>query len=276
MPTTPKYFIYLSKTKIAMLASQLFRKGFVLPEISPKISVPGLETTINFKPPNQSSQKDDYADLQKVLSVAQKNEWVKPLLHNEPKMRFLNLDRDKWHSGIWSEGDYPELNGAYINFKIHRDSLLLLIGSSAHLIGFSDIDVHIDSSRPYITTGPLLYSLPLFIKKYEAIDSWWNSKSAPFKIPATWGYCISLSEICLKKFNEYPETELEIMFMLYQKLDLKKALQEISTENPLNLLDNESMNLVMQTRRWLNSKVTGTDMLSFRYLYIGSPIYTAL
>lgn len=270
-----------------MLYSQLLKKGFKFPDISPKITVPGFEATFNIQGKEDKQQDDLYRKAQIVLSTMEKTNSIKALQYQEPYIKFFNHDKDKWHCGILAEDFFPSyheqngnkenfehqrsIEGAYINFKIHRDSLILLIGSSNHLIGESDY--HLDSTMPSrpMGTNRLLFNVPQFIQAYEKYDGWWASKSAPIRYPSSAGYCLSLSEICLRKFVEYPESELEILFMLYQKFDLRKTARELSRD-----ISREDSIVMESTRHWLESKVSKTDMLKFRYLYIGSPIYTAL
>lgn len=287
MATNSKFFVYLSKNKIDMLYGQLLRKGFKFPEVSPKITVPGFEATFNIQEKDDKQQNDLYKKAHIVLSTMEKTNAIKPLLTQEPYIKFFNQDRDRWHCGILAENfffshneqngdkensEYPKsIEGAYINFKIHRDSLILLIGSSSHLIGESDY--HLDATMPSrpLGTNRLLFNVPQFIQAYEKYDGWWASKSAPIRYPSSVGYCLSLSEICLRKFVEYPESEIEILFMLYQKFDLRKTARDLSRD-----ISREDSMVMESTRSWLESKVSKTDMLKFRYLYIGSPIYTSL
>ncbi|RJP47991.1 MAG: hypothetical protein C4583_15110 [Anaerolineaceae bacterium] len=285
MITIPRYFVYLSKNKIDMLHGQLLRKGFKFSDISPKLTVPGFEASINFHEKDEKEQSELYNKAQKVLSTMEKTGAIKPLLNQEPYIKFFNHDKSKWHCGILAEDFFAQqversespsehkksIEGAYINFKIHRDSLILLIGSSNHLIG--ETDYHLDSSMPNrpLSTHRLLFNVPQFIQAYERYDNWWASRVAPIRYPSSAGYCLSLSEICLKKFVDYPESEIEIMFILYQKFDLRKTARELSQE-----ISRDDYHVMESTRQWLESKVSKTNMLKFRYLYVGSPIFTAL
>lgn len=250
-----------------MLYEQLGSKGIGLLEFTSKIGVQGLGVELGVKK-DESIDSSLIRRTHKIIMGLEKNKMLKSLTKYRRKVstKEYYLDTSLWHTGLYSYmSNTSELNKpntekmAYFAFKRRGNSLILLAGSPNHLIGSRNVDKQFEQTEG---TDFFLYRKHIFqhLLSYVSAEEKPGNPQTIFELMQNEDlpYPLYLTSFCLLDLQELQETTIETAFKIYFQYDIGKLSR--------NLPEEES--LLTYLRR--NIK------LDRGWLYVGSPIYTAL
>ncbi len=269
----PLIYTYISETKVDMLFKQLVSKNSHLLKVNTKFSFPGVEASVGLE--NKDKQVEIFSKTQRLIHHMNKKEMIINLKGSIGKIGVGDFfqDTDEWHTGLLAFNNHSTENennqkpsGAFINFKIHGDQLILLVGSSSHIID-SRRTTHIDNfnlfSNEYSTTE-LLLDLSKIVKTLVNNDNsgdWTRTLEFPPHLATQ----LLLGHLSLKRFLDYPTSNAHIVYKIYRTVNLREIARKLSVQ-----IKNST------DRELVKEKLTETGMLRFSHLHIGSPIFVAV
>jgi hypothetical protein len=262
----PKYFQYISKNKIDMLYDQLGSQIGLL-EFTSKFGVQGAGVELGIK--NDPTVNSSLIHrTRKVMIGLEKNKMLKPLIKYRRKINTKGYysDTSLWHIGLYAYmSDTSGLitsNTAkmvYFAFKKRGNSLILLAGSPNNLLGIKSVDKQFEPSE---STDLFLYRKHVFQHVLSYISAEEKSGITPpiFELLQNeeLPYPLYLCNFCLLDLKELQETTIEISFKIYFQYNIGKLLKNLVVEKFLLNFLGQELDL---DRSWL---------------YVGSPLYTAL
>jgi hypothetical protein len=172
----------------------------------------------------------------------------------------LYKDSGAWHTGLYkwtiqeeSEDEPHSFSEilAYFAFRSLADSLVLLIGSPAHVMGGTGINeqrtIHYDSTEH-------MYDIHLRSGVRRVVKADGKSSSrVPKLLYDDDEYTVHLGVFCLGTLKRLPLAQTETVFKLYEYHKLEKSLGE----GPYHHVARE------------------LGVFGFEHIYVGSPLYTA-
>lgn len=270
----PKYYKYISKSKIEMLSDQISKPKFGLKSLTPKIKIFGVELGIDVS--RESSDASLIETTVKVIKTLKKNENIASLKSGD-KISTSNyyFDTNNWRDGIVSwEIDYgneetvPSFE-VYLAIREFGKDLIMLIGSPKHIIGESDID---DRKKYKRTTEDIInYQITGIMETYIRADDLnsFDDKSSinlPFVEKSPQIAAIILTGYCINQMKYLPVTNLEVVFKIFHCLKIRKTIAKLAKKYGPAIEPNIDK---------LSRGLEIDDLLKYKNLYIGSPLYTA-
>jgi hypothetical protein len=265
----PKYFRYISKSKVDMLANQYQISKANITDVKPKISFLGFEFEVGFG--SQLSNTDSLIPktIQLFKELA-KDELVKPLNNSsELSTTLFYEDTDFWHNGIiaWEAKDddeTPQLRpmfDAYFAMKVMGDSLILLIGSLPNIIGNTNAD---SRQIVYTMSTELIFEKILRNSIREVVEAEQSKKTISDDVftKREGAGVIKLATFCLRKKYELPKMKLNTTFKIFHQTKVRKIIGKLAQ------LDSVIINSLLNSAK-------DAGVFEFSNFYIGSPIYTA-
>jgi hypothetical protein len=269
----PKFFYYISESKVGMLLPQVDR-SHVRGKADEPLAMRALRLTEYLERSNLATPLENKPHLQASAFYASK---------------------DIWHNGLFCFETLTSSTVAYFLWKQHGDDLIILAGSPDNLIGrrtfsqgiqISSTGDAIDSlgsgeilevirtdEVPYVLAGGRSTSdkIPPSIKPFRNV---FMPHQSGYKATAyTHSHEIALAIFCLHHLSNLPKLSVETVFRVYSRFEsssgsLFKQLEseyELGRSNYPTLYKDEGLT---------NAKQLGLDEL--HTIYIGSPVYTAI
>jgi hypothetical protein len=291
-----KYYYYISKNKVDMLLGQLKRHSWLSSlKITPKLTTPviGIETEVN-----RSTRESLTNDTILLIDSLEQQKMLRHLSNDAPiESDPFWQDEDVWAHGLFTFRTFSAPNTVtYFLWKIHQDSIILLLGSPLNILGATTIQdgvsilgssgawhTLLDFINTEMQTGEnvLVVDKNSFDSEHNGmklpkakiqIDSqYWNWKpdnDIPIPINMLFRHLsdsngLAVGAFCLRYLNRLPRGKIETVFKIYQVADL---------ERPKDL------------PKWIKEIEDFPEIAGFekskleriRSIYIGSPIYVAL
>jgi len=279
----PKNFYYISQAKVELLKPQL-GPTFSLPEISPKIELPGFGLGVDFK-----STAPDKSLVRSLLKL------LRPLAETqEMESNIYYTDTAEWYNGLFAFkgalglGDEPVRVISYLLWRPWNNAILLLAGSPQHILGEAIVR---EGVYVYGTSGTLASILSFALQTLEAGEPnlvgdgpqrpvahpsaetlpWLKLDPAtldvseeilPPELPAA-SEALATGLMCVHYFSRLPKSCLELAFTPFRRLNF-----------------NRQADLPRWASELLNAPGLPDSLIDFfwkcRAIYIGSPLYTAL
>lgn len=266
---TPLYYQYISKTKIDMLYEQLNSKGSkITPQLSPIVKTPVVEFGLEVK--REANNQD--TTIHRVINVLKKlneNKLLKPLSGTvQLESKYYYQDKHDWHNGLvtWKDFHHGPMN-AYFLLRKQADSLILLIGSSIHILG----EIVTTPTMNFPSTDWIdMYELRNWIAEWAKSDEKFN-KFNGLQLPSPqkedW-YSLLLTRYALNEIQELPVSKTMLTFKIYKHYDIGKSIRELAKTS------NNSPSSGLLAKDILADFMKG-ELFRVRHLYLGSPLYTA-
>lgn len=281
--SVPKYFYYISKSKVQMLLPQM--QAAVQPNLS-SITLSGQDNLVG--------------DTLSLISSLTSTNLLSPVPSSGPLSHgIFYKDLADWHSGLFSLnwiGNQPSV--VYAMFRIVDDSILLLVGSPNNILGEKTVSAEyfvpgtsgaqieileyvsnmFDVKEPVAVTEGAVdtydYCGPIpertnspICNPFRASESdWYRNQKEPDFIRYGWSSSDeekkgdSLAILCLSQLRKLPCQKLDVAFRVF-------STHQIS--NP-----NESFEYDFERKHYEMAKNLG--LYRYKTLYLGSPLYTAL
>lgn len=265
-----------------MLLQQFEATETQVSDITSKISLAGLGLELNAK---GSSKFDDtlVLDTIKLVKKLKKSQSVQDI-SSVQKLDTSGFYSDKsmWHNGLvqWhlvfhaaSKIETEPLKMAYCVLKRSGNSLIFLLGSPLNVIGHQKQA----TSEQFLsgdTTNDLTFSaIYQIVAAYTESDEISSHQKPVFEpnIDKEFEshFSLDLGMLCIQETNKLPATPIDILFKVYRQYDIRK--------NIVNLGKKISKMEKSLNRDYFERKFRSYEMLmKYRYLYLGSPIYTSI
>ncbi len=263
----PKYYLYISKSKVDMLYDQLQKKKFPVSEIAPKISSSVVSVELGIKREAQNS-KLLFKRTHALTKQLEKEKLIQPLENTEKlKSSFFYADEGVWNSGVCT-WDYEGVK-SYVVMKTHGDMIILLVGSLSNLIGTKSAKVRkipSGSESAIPTSGEFIEDyLPTHVRTIIEADKREGSRIF-FRVNPSYEdtYPFYVGQFCLSNMRYFHEKSMEVLFKVYMNYDLRKNMIKVLRRH----FPEEQTQVSLFFKK--------NDLVNYRYLYIGSPLYTAL
>jgi hypothetical protein len=288
----PKTFYYISQTKIELLRPQL-DPAISLPEISPKIELPGLGLGVDFK--LATPDKSLVRSLLELLKKMKKRKLLRPLAETQKlESNLYYTDTAEWYHGLFAFrgalglGDRPVRVISYLLWRPWNNAILLLAGSPQHIVGeaivregvyvygtsgtlasiLSFASQTLETGEPNLVGAgpqrsvahPGVETLPWLKADAETLDV--GEETLPPELPAA-SEALATGLMCVRYFSRLPKSCLELAFTPFRRLKF-----------------NRQADLPRWASELLNAPGLPDSLIDFfwkcRAIYIGSPLYTAL
>jgi hypothetical protein len=216
---SPRYFYYISRNKVDMLLPQLEPHWQRMARnMAASLSLAGVKVDVGKL---NVSERDLVTRLLCLEKTLKKRKTLISLDSvSEPPFKVFLSDSDTWRHGLFYFQAHRLTFCSYLMVKVHRGSLIILIGSAANVLG-SDVVVKgvqvpgtsgsfqnvLDFMREFCTDEPAAaglnvpvpnYFLARYAKRRPGSDGVWESyveKSFPFPPPT-------------KPYKAWPENSL--------------------------------------------------------------------
>jgi hypothetical protein len=300
-----KYFHYLSKAKLEMLTAQMRRPLLSTFSVAPKIQFAGLSVGAEVK---GEAGKAPVADALKVIDYLKKHDAI-----NEFES-FMAIDTSRfyhseteWRHGVFYFATMVSVTGTYLLWTTRGDSLTLLAGSPANIIGQTTPVQGVTLS----STGDALNTLGSSSFLEEIREEEENHFSSALHVQATlplgrppfshidWIYTIHtgsraapLAMFCFRYLSQLPSARIDTVFKLFSTFRSAKAdcQGDLYAEHQAAM---EELNRDETTKpewergpahrqyveeRWARDLSDGRrfNLQLYKNVYLGSPVYTAL
>lgn len=281
--SAPKYFYYISKTKVQMLMPQM--AAAVRPNLS-SITLSGQDNLVS--------------DTLTLISSLTSTKLLSPVPSSEPLSHgSFYEDLADWHSGLFSlnwMGNKPSV--VYAMFRVVDEAIVLLVGSPNNILGEKIVSAEyfvpgtsgaqieilnyvskmFDVKEPVAVTegavhtysyrGPVPEQTNSPIRNpFRASKSdWYRDQEGPDFMRHGWLSSDeekkgdSLAILCLSQLRKLPCQKLDVAFRVF-------STHQIS--NP-----DESFEYGFKRKHYEMAKNLG--LYRYKTLYLGSPLYTAL
>lgn len=266
---TLKYFRYISKSKVEMLASQIQPAKTDINDISSKVSIFGLELGLGLqrKPKNDDSLASKTIQ---ILDELNKRKMIKSLeVKQELSTTDFYQDIGRWHNGIvaWEiykvDGSGHYTMEIHLTLKTHGNALILLAGATSNVIGSQEVNnqniVNLAYSESIIDSILRDHIQALTLAEQDATERP-NISIETTEIQDA--HFVNLALFCQKESKQLPEIQLDVIFRIYDHIDLRKIYRRLSQHN------SEVTNNILSVAR-------DNRVFELSHLYIGSPICIA-
>lgn len=279
----PKYFYYISRTKVQMLMPQMPAA------VQPKLS--GVASS------NEDNVVSDALALISSLASAK-------LLSPVPSSGILSHDgfyedRADWHSGLFSMnwmGNTPSV--VYAMLRIVEDSIVLLVGSPNNILGEKIVSAQyfvpgtsgaqmeileyvsnmFDVKEPVAVTegkvetygycGPVPEQTNSPIRNPFRVSKrdWYRDQQGPSFMCDSWSFSseekkgVSLAILCLSQLRKLPLCRLELAFRVFSTYQISEPDGPVEYD-----FQREHYNAVKKL-----------GVYRYKTIYLGSPLYTVL
>lgn len=290
----PKYFYYISKSKVAMLLPQLKGRRRIS-RFSPKVEVAGLSVSIDI-----ASQQDSdlIGETLSLVAMLRKSKMLKSLdgVHRLNTNDFYH-DNSTWFSGLFYFSNYGGvIVASYMLWRHWNDTIVLLIGSPLNILGEKVIRDGVFSpstngtwpefldfvrqalstdENPFIRSGyhisewheRVFGDIPL-IKNHEWVRAVAElPKGSDFDEMFEHGYnssqvgAVDLGLFCIKYLSKLPQERVDTVFKIFKELEFRRR---------------EDLPRWVSELKKLSGYDDRGDFVKCKGVYVGSPLYTAL